>query len=56
MKAVKASFDAKVNSILTPEQKVKYEALKSEKKDKMKDKKGKMKKGQSKDSDDDDED
>jgi len=47
MALVKQSFDAKMNSILTPEQKVKYEALKVEKKDKMKAKKGKMKKGQS---------
>ena len=36
-----------LNSILTPEQKVKYEALKVEKKDTMKAKKGKKKKGQS---------
>lgn len=55
MNAVKQSFDSKMNSILTPEQKVKYEALKSEKKDKMKDKKGKMK-GQSKNNDEEDED
>ena len=55
MNAVKQSFDSKMNSILTPEQKVKYEALKSEKKDKMKGKKGKMK-GQSKKNDEDDED
>jgi Spy/CpxP family protein refolding chaperone len=56
MKVVKQSFDSKMNSILSPEQKVKYEALKSEKKDNMKDKKGKMKKGQSKDSDVEDDD
>jgi protein CpxP len=54
MKAVKQSFDTKMNSILTPEQKVKYEALKSDNKDKMKNKKGKMKKGQSRENDEED--
>lgn len=56
MKHVKQSFDAKMNSILTPEQKVKYEALKAEKKDKMKAKKGKMKKGHTELHDDEDDD
>ena len=56
MKLVKQSFDAKMNSILTPEQKVKYEALKAGKKDNMKAKKGKMKKGQTEPHDDEDDD
>ena len=56
MKLVKQSFDAKMNSVLTPEQKVKYEALKADKKDKMKAKKGKIKKGQSEPHDDEDDD
>ena len=56
MKLVKQSFDAKINSILTPEQKVKYEALKAGKKDNMKAKKGKMKKGQTEPHDDEDDD
>ena len=56
MKLVKQSFDAKMNSVLTPEQKVKYEALKAEKKGKMKAKKGKMKKGHTELHDDEDDD
>jgi Spy/CpxP family protein refolding chaperone len=56
MKAVKQSFDTKMNTILTPEQKVKYEALKSDNKDKKKNKKGKMKKGQSRENDQEDDD